>query len=224
MRTYHLLAAALAFSLASVANVGAQEAQPAREARPAEGAREADDAPHAVARALDARLTIWRTPRGEVVHVRHCRDAPGGCRARLAAFARILVEAARAHDLDPFMLAAIAIRESGLDPLAEGSAGERGIVQLHPQGVGRNVRFVQNEAYRRRCARDPAACQREVVMVGAELVARSIASCGSVEAGLGMYNRGVCGETDYTRRILAEREQLLALAKRRETLEVSLMD
>ena len=105
------------------------------------------------------------------------------------------------------------MRESGLDPFARGQAGEQGIVQLHPQGVGRRVRFVRSEAYRRSCTRQSGACQREVLDVGAEHVALAMRQCDGLEAGLGAYNSGECRETAYTRRILRERLRLLALAK-----------
>lgn len=169
-----------------------------------------------LARALEKRITVWRTPSGRVVHVSHCRGVPGGCRARIAAFARWMVELAREHEVDPFVIAAMALRESGLDPFARGNAGEMGIVQLHPQGVGRSVRFVQSEAYRRRCARSPGACQREILEVGAEHLASSVSHCGGIAEGLGAYNTGVCGENAYSRRVMRERARLIELAKDRE--------
>ena len=115
--------------------------------------------------------------------------------------------------IDPFVLAAMAFRESGFDPFATGAAGEVGIVQLHPRGIGRSVRFIQNERYRERCRREVGACQREVVEVGAAHFAEAITTCGGVSDALGYYNRGICGETDYSRRVLRERERLVELAK-----------
>ncbi|MEM7609825.1 MAG: transglycosylase SLT domain-containing protein [Myxococcota bacterium] len=165
-----------------------------------------------LARALDERLTVWRSARRRV-YVRHCRRARGGCRARLVAFSRVIVAAAQRHAVDPFLVAAMALRESGLNPFAEGSIGERGLVQLHPRGVGSRVRFVRSEGYRRRCERDEAACQEEVLDVGARLVAASIERCGSVEEGLGCYNTGRCQINAYARRVLEERQNLLQLAK-----------
>jgi hypothetical protein len=120
---------------------------------------------------------------------------------------------ARERGLDPFVLAAMAVRESGLDPFATGPAGEMGIIQLHPHGIGRDARFVRSEAYRTRCRRDPGACQREILQIGADHLAAAVTECGGLEAGLGAYNSGVCRETAYTRRILRERAELLELAK-----------
>ena len=178
-------------------------------------AEELDSGPAAIAlaRALDARLTVWQHGDRQV-YVHHCRRARVDCRARVVTFARLLAEAGYRHGVDPFMLAAIALRESGLNPFAEGAAGERGIVQLHPRGVGSRVRFVRNERYRDRCARRADACQGEVLDAGARLVAAAIARCGSVAEGLGRYNTGVCQTTGYSRRVMEERQNLLRLAKR----------
>ncbi|MEZ4323667.1 MAG: transglycosylase SLT domain-containing protein [Polyangiales bacterium] len=167
-----------------------------------------------VARAFDERLTIWQAPDGRRTYASHCRSAPAGCRARIALYARLIARISRAEDVDPFLVAAVVLRESGLNPFAEGSVGERGIVQLHPRGAGADVEFVQSERYRRRCRSAADACQEEVLRVGIQLLANSIRRCGSVEAGLGMYNGGTCQATSYSRRVLTERSRLLELAKR----------
>lgn len=172
----------------------------------------ADPAVAALTRALDRRMTVWRTE-SRVVYVRHCRNARGGCAARVATFARLIGDASRRHSIDPFLLAAVAVRESGMNPLAAGAAGERGIVQLHPRGPGARVRFVRSEAYRRYCERQPGFCQDEVLDAGAQLISRSLERCGGVREALGAYNRGTCGETDYSRRVMSERQTLLHFAK-----------
>ena len=167
-----------------------------------------------VARAFDERMTIWKAPDGRRTYASHCRSAPGGCRVRIALYARLIARMSRVQDVDPFLVAAIVLRESGLNPFAEGSVGERGIVQLHPRGVGSNVEFVQSERYRRSCRATADACQEEVLRVGIELLANSIRRCGGIEQGLGMYNGGTCQSTSYSRRVLSERSRLLELAKR----------
>ena len=167
----------------------------------------------AVARALDERLTIWRRPDGRRVYVHHCRQGRVDCRERVVAIAAVFARSGRAHGVDPFLLAAVAMRESGLNPFAEGGVGERGIVQLHPLGAGSRVRFVRSDAHRRRCARRPDACQDEVLDAGANLLSRALRRCGSVAEALGAYNTGVCQETSYSRRVLEERQRLLQLAK-----------
>jgi len=170
----------------------------------------------ALARALDERMTVWRSPHGRRVYVRSCRQAPGiqgGCRARIVALVQLLVDVGRERGVDPFLLAAMALRESGLNPYALGGAGERGIVQLHPRGVGSRVRFVRSESYRRSCRRRADSCQREVVDAGARLLARAMHSCDSVVEALGAYNGGECRETEYGHRVLEERAGLVRLAK-----------
>jgi len=180
---------------------------------------------HALARAIDRRLTVWQSPSGRTVYVSHCRSENFDCRERIGAFARMIAHASVVHGADPFLVAAIAIRESGFNPLAEGSAGERGLVQLHPRGRGHDVRFVQSEAYRNRCARRPDACQEEIIDTGVLLLTQSIERCGSVEEGLGMYNTGTCQETGYSRRVLHERSRLIELAKSdQEPMVAALMD
>jgi hypothetical protein len=183
-------------------------------AQEAEDAAPGDPSSEALGRALLRRMTVWAPEGSGRAHfVRHCRNARGGCRRRVEVFTRLIDDAARRHELDPFLLAAVAVRESGLDPLAEGGAGERGIVQLHPRGVGSRVPFVRSEAYRRRCARQAHVCQREILEAGAGLLARSIVACDGVREGLGMYNRGECGATRYTEHVMRERQRLLILAK-----------
>lgn len=172
----------------------------------------ADDADaQALARALDARLTVWTRPDGTRVHVRHCRRAPGGCPARIAVFSNMIAGVAHEYDLDPFLLAAMAMRESALNPAVIGAAGEAGIVQLHPQGAGHDVRFVQDEDYRQRCVEKPRACQRPVLEVGARYLAKAMHECGSMDAALGYYSTGSCNpDARYPRRVLRERRKLRA--------------
>jgi hypothetical protein len=67
----------------------------------------------------------------------------------------------------------------------------------------------------------PGACQEEVLDVGARLLARTIERCGTVRDGLGAYNRGECGETDYARNVMLERQRLLRLVKLPETAAVN---
>lgn len=185
----------------------------AQEGNEEEEGASSDPVAISLTRALEARLTVWQTPDGDRVHVSHCRSEPQGCRTRVEVFARWIAEVARSHGLDAFVLAAMAVRESGLNPFARGSAGEYGLIQLHPRGIGRNVRFVQNESFRTWCRNRPGACQREVLEIGARHLAQAVESCGSLNAALGAYNSGVCGETRYTRLVLEERGILLELAK-----------
>jgi hypothetical protein len=63
----------------------------------------------------------------------------GGCRARIATLSRLITEASNRAGVDPFLTAAIALRESGLNPLAVSPVGARGVVQLNPKYRGKTV-------------------------------------------------------------------------------------
>lgn len=177
-------------------------------------------------------LVAVQTPRGPVP-VRHCRRAPlvasgtvsaasararrpterdpwERCDGRLQVFAGYFFDAGRRHEVDPWLLAAMARQESGLNPFASGAIGEGGIAQLHPRGIGRRSRFVQDEGFRRACSREVGACQREVVELQAEHLRHWIDRCGgNVKAALGGYNRGRCGITAYTSNVLRHHRRLV---------------
>lgn len=168
----------------------------------------------ALARAFEARMTVWTRPDGSRVLTRRCREGPVDCAARIARFAQLIDETARRHDLDPFLLAALAWRESGLDPSALGRRGEAGIVQLHPRGAGRDMRYVRDAAYRAQCQSELDACQGPVLERGAETLARAIEECGSLVSGLGAYATGHCTESArHPQQVLEERENLRRLAE-----------
>lgn len=172
------------------------------------GARERDLVAR-LALALERRLSRGLGREGTTVYPTHCQDAPGGCPARLRAFARILAEAGARHGIDPFLLAGMAMRESSFDPSARGRLGEAGIVQLHPRGEGHDVRFVQDAAFRRRCLGQPDACQGPVVERAAEALARSQQVCGSMTRALARYASGRCDRgLSRVYRVLEERDRL----------------
>jgi hypothetical protein len=148
---------------------------------------------------------------GRAIPAFHCRHAAEGCEQRLGRFAGYLVSAGTAHGLDPWLLAAMAFRESGFNPFAMGSLGELGILQIHPKRRdAKQVRFIRDEWYRNRCRREPGACQQEIVNHAAQVLARSVALCGGdLEAALGAYNTGRCnGKSRYTKRVLTEVDEL----------------
>lgn len=159
---------------------------------------EAQDA--SLERALLEQVTIGHrdtTP----VYVQHCRRARGGCAQRMHEIAALIDRAGAEHHVDPWLLAAIAMRESGGNPDARGSHGELGLMQLHPRS--------RHGAYAaRRCAAAPDECTAIVVDVAAALMARSIERCGSEALGLGRYNSGRCEETAYARAVMARRERM----------------
>lgn len=163
--------------------------------------------------AMEARISLGLdTHSGLTVPAAHCRHAAGGCDRRLSEFARYLVEAGDRHGVDPWLMAAMAYRESGFNPFAMGSLGELGILQIHPKGpTAMSVRFVRDEWYRRRCRQEAGACQREIVDHAAQLLSKSLALCGgNLKDALGAYNTGRCGgNRRYSKRILEERGALL---------------
>lgn len=170
-----------------------------------------------LARALDARMTVWKRADGSPIHVAHCRALDEGCRARIVAFARMFADAAMEHDLDPFLIAAVAVKESALSPLATGPRGSAGILQLNPRGVGRDLRVVRSPHYRAWCARHRVdACQAEVVDRGARHLSQWIHLCEDVAAGLGGYNTGQCGRIGYSRRVIHIQKELMDLARETE--------
>lgn len=168
----------------------------------------------ALARAIDARLTVRESRQGNPIHVQHCRVTDGGCRARIAKLSRLITEASNRAGIDPFLTAAIALRESGLNPLAVSPVGARGIVQLNPKYRGKTVPFIYNERYREECSLRPGACQREVIEAGLGLLKWATTRCaGGIEQGLAWYNSGSCTKNSYGSGVLRERRRLLGLAK-----------
>lgn len=163
--------------------------------------------------ALRFRVTIHVNPRtGFMLPAYHCRRAKEGCDARLLEFARYLTEAGQTFEVDPWLLAAMAYRESSLNPFAVGGYGEAGILQLHPKSrTSKGVRFVRDTRYRSRCKRTLGACQREVVERAAQMLKSSLEKCdGDLERALGMYNTGRCGgNPPYAARVFKERRLLL---------------
>jgi hypothetical protein len=165
--------------------------------------------------AMRSRVALGYDRRGQAVLVPHCRHAAGGCDERLAAFAHYLVDAGESFGIDPWLMAAMAFKESGLNPFARGAKGELGILQIHPKRRdARQVRFIRDEFYRLRCHREPGACQREIVRHAAQVLARSLTLCGGdLSAALGAYNTGRCGgNRTYSKSILLERGELRRVA------------
>lgn len=221
--------ASLALALAAAATAAAQAQEAALEAtRPAAHstvaaaaaapttgsapeAAESDSSVLLLQKAMRARISISTNRRtGGTVPAYHCRHAPEGCDQRLTVFARYLTEAGQQAGVDPWLLAAMAFRESGFNPFAMGSLGELGILQLHPKNPrSKEVRFLHDDWYRKRCRKQSGACQREVVERAAQLLASSVAECGNVKDALGAYNTGRCGGNPvYSKRILGERKLL----------------
>jgi hypothetical protein len=165
--------------------------------------------------AMHERIAVSHTKSGATIPAYHCRHAKEGCDRRLAEFAQYVVDAGQTYGIDPYLIAAMGVRESGLNPFAKGAAGELGILQINPgRRDAREVRFIRDAWYRKRCSREPGACQREVVDHAAMVLSRSLELCGgSIPAALGAYNTGHCnGSKVYAKRVLLEREELRKIA------------
>ncbi|MGD8860127.1 MAG: transglycosylase SLT domain-containing protein [Myxococcales bacterium] len=203
------IALSLCIAFALVSSAHSQE--PAADSR-SRGARATEETVELLHSAVRARIAVSFNHRtGDGVPAAHCRHAPEGCERRLAEFSRYLVRAGQRFGVDPWLMAAMAFRESGFNPFALGAAGEMGILQINPQRRdAEHVRFMQDEWYRRRCRKKAGACQQEVVEHAARVLARSMQKCGGdVVDALGMYNTGRCGGNDrYAKRVLAERRDL----------------
>jgi hypothetical protein len=175
-------------------------------------ARADSDASPLLQQAMRFRVAVHKNRKsGLSIPVYHCRQAKEGCDRRLMEFAHYLIDAGDRYQVDPWLLAAMAFRESGMNPFAVGGVGELGILQLHPKNPrSKHVRFVHDQWYRKRCKKEAGACQREVVERAAEILARSLDMCGGdLKQALGAYNSGKCdGSKRYVARILSERDAL----------------
>lgn len=134
-------------------------------------------------------------------YVRHCRRAYGGCEARARRMAALFVQAGGRYRLDPFLLAAIALRESGGNPDAVGHLGEVGLMQLNPSSRA-------GMAAIRLCAEHPRDCQQIQIAAACGVLRASLDACGSLGAALGRYHSGRCGEDAYARSVLARRDRM----------------
>jgi hypothetical protein len=202
-----------ALILIVLASLGVAYSQPAalESASPTRGTEAIHDV-ELLHQAMLVRVAVSLNRRtGRTIPAYHCRHAAEGCEQRLAQFARYLVAAADTHDLDPWVMAAMAFRESGFNPFAMGAIGELGILQINPgRRDAREVRFIRDKWYRNRCRKEPGACQQEIVNHAARVLSRSLELCeGDLEAALGAYNTGRCnGNKRYTKRVLTEVEAL----------------
>lgn len=153
--------------------------------------------------ALYMRLLLHVDGNGVPVMVGHCRAAQDGCDRRIVQYAEWFTKAAHKHQIDVWLLAAMAVRESGLNPNVVGGVGEFGVMQLHPLSPWGRVA-------KKRCQK-AVSCTEVVIDVAAELVARYMRLCSTQTKALGAYNSGACIDNAYARRVTNERKQLLSL-------------
>jgi soluble lytic murein transglycosylase-like protein len=91
------------------------------------------------------------------------------------------------HDVDPRLLAAVALVESGWRQSAVSTRGAIGVMQVLPSTAAR------------RCPGMDLRDLRQNVACGARILARAIRRTGSVEAGLTAYSGG---EHGYAKRVM----------------------
>lgn len=159
---------------------------------------------------LDRCVTYRSSWHRRHTHVPACRSAPKGCHRRLEHFAALFRSAGKQHGVDPWLLAAMATRETSLNPWAEGAAGERTIMQLSARHRRQLPEYWDARAIER-CRKVVGACQEAAVVYAAAIMARLLRSCQTESAALGAYNTGRCGENGYVRRVLRRRRQMLGL-------------
>lgn len=146
---------------------------------------------------------------------KYLHNTPDGCRLELVEYASYFIAAGEQFQLDPWILASMAWQESRLHAWATGRGAEIGIMQLHPSRRDvRDLAIVSDPLYRKRCAKKRGSCQREIVMLAASILRRSINKCGDLFRGLTMYNAGVCEsqKNTYAKRVLRTKAELEALS------------
>ena len=135
-------------------------------------------------------------------YVKHCRRAKEGCEARVEQMSEQFLLAAEEQRLDPLLLVAIALHESGLNPDARGKKGERGPMQVLPSHLRRVDR-----------AHDPY-----YIRTATELLRGYVDWCdGKLKPGLGTYNGGMnfgkCPRTTkYSRMVMWRYRQIKQLS------------
>jgi hypothetical protein len=171
-----------------------------------------DDTESRLYSGIDRFLTIPSTVRGD--RHRHwgskrwpegrCDAGPGGCHARVQWLTRAFIEAGNEHGVDPFILAGIAASESAFNPLAEGSAGERSMMQLSKRH--RNLHaFMSSERTRTKCLGKLDMCHGSMIDRAARIIAKGLELCGGIRPALRRYNSGRCesmAAERYARRVM----------------------
>lgn len=135
---------------------------------------------------------------GKHTHWKRCKSAqvPGDtgidrCHRRLRELASAFVDAGDEYGIDPWILAAVAWKETRWNTWAQGGISEAGVMQLagkakrHPDG-----KLLTFYADPKACRRVPDECQREVVFRAAGIIAKRRDQCGSLEGGLFFFNNG----------------------------------
>jgi hypothetical protein len=122
---------------------------------------------------------------------------------RARELASVLFDAAESHHIDPFMLTALAFRESSFDQSAVSAAASFGLLQVNARGWGRVALS--------RCLVSPEDCLRSQVQAGAEALAHYARKCGPDARAVAAYRHGHCvAPRDIDHQVIATRNALHA--------------
>lgn len=156
-----------------------------------------------LAKVIFAALVVFTAPSGRTVGAWWCRP---NCEAEAQRVANILEDVARAHHLDPYVVAALAQSESGFNVNALGSLGEVGLLQVNWQ-----FRVAANDS----CHREPERCDYWRAWWGAYALADARARCGDIHGAIGMYKVGrACLRGPIGARILRRARRMREQARR----------
>jgi hypothetical protein len=137
----------------------------------------------------------------------HLANHPRGPEVRAQEIAQVLVDAANTHGVDPYLLTALAYRESSFDPGAVSNVGAFGLLQTHVRWSGKEVL--------NRCMIYPEHCLHWQADAGAKALAYYIQVCHSEARALHAFRTGDCGRPGrngpQTKKVLVLRNQLKAM-------------
>ena len=120
------------------------------------------------------------------------------------------IEVANEVNLDPVLLLAVMATESSFNPNAQSHAGAQGLMQV--------LTRVHTEKFEPYGGTVAAFIPEANIRVGALILKACIAKAGSLEAGLRSYlgaPNASSGPNSYTYKVIAEREELNAVARNR---------
>ena len=112
----------------------------------------------------------------------HLGDKPATRAREIAAH---LINAAKLHDVDPFLLTALAYRESTFDQAAVSAEASFGLLQVNVRGWGREALH--------RCLVRPGECLWWQAFYGAHAFSHYKRKCGTEGRALTAYRTGRCG-------------------------------
>lgn len=145
-------------------------------------------------------VSLLTLPCGDVIA--WARNRPGGAEVYAYRLEQHFEQAGKTYDQDPFLLAALAASESGLDGTRVGPMGEVSLMQFMPGSrAGRAYLATKGP----QSVRDGVA-----ILLGAEALRHGLLVCGNETAAVGWYKSGRCLEGPKARAVVALRDRLRA--------------